>query len=193
MGKHSCTVEFFPENFSWDQCYPTLWTLQILNPVEKLHSRYTLGEDSVSVWLLYKGLHSLDVAVIKCTPTFCRDLEYLWNGNKPKFIYLFFIAALDKKKTLPGTWRFRQCCTYWCWSVLGATTSFCLTAPQQSCCIISWSCRHWKMSQHSKNSCDLLPIDQTWNKQQSIWSLLDLQIPCLQISGYSKSMLRVPH
>lgn len=75
-------------------------------------------------------------------------------------LFFLFISALDNK-TLTGSWWFRQCCTYWCWSVLGATTSFCLTAPQQSCCIISWSCRHWKMSQHSKNSWDLLPIDQT--------------------------------
>lgn len=128
MGKHSCTVEFFPENFSWDQCYPTLWTLQILNPVEKLHSRYTLGEDSVSVWLLYKGLHSLDVAVIKCTPTFCRDLEYLWNGNKPKFIYLFFIAALDKKKHCQG---------------LGGSGSAAHTGAGQF-----WVPRHRSVSQH---------------------------------------------
>lgn len=158
---------------------------QILNPVEKLHPQYTLGKTQ---------------SVYNCF-IFIKQFIYL---------YQVFAGTLSISETETNLSLFF--CFYYCirqnhiardlaveavLHILMLVRTGCHNSivSHQSCCIISWSCRHWKMSQHSENSWHLQPLrptkkvfDACWTRRFLTCRSLAIQNPCLE---YSTNSLRI--
>lgn len=143
---------FIPDNFFWDQCCTTLWILQILNPVEKLHSQHTFGEDSVSIKASLLGCCSSSI--------YTHFLQGIWLCLNQTLVY-FVYCCIRQKKHCQGPGSSGSAAhtdgQYWVH----------LTSPAASC---------WKMSQHWEFLGFTACRTNVWNTQKSLWSLLDMEI-----------------